>query len=62
MKKTTNQPLTKLANAAFQQAAKKVVQRAEESGTPVIIWEHEAMKVMQPRKARSTRKEKGASS
>ena len=39
MKKVTEQPLTKLANAAFRQAARKVIQRAEESGTPVIVWE-----------------------
>ena len=26
-------------NAAFQQAAKKVLQRARQTGTPIVIWE-----------------------
>ena len=37
MKKPTDLPLTKLADAAFHQAAQKVIERAEESGTPVIV-------------------------
>ncbi len=44
MKKTTDQPLTKLADAAFEQAAQKVIERAQQSGTPVIVWEDEAVK------------------
>lgn len=48
MKKTTKQPLTKLADAAFEQAAQKVVKRAEESGTPVIVWEEDAVKEVAP--------------
>jgi NCAIR mutase (PurE)-related protein len=39
MKKTTEPSLTKLANAAFRQAARKVIQRAKETGTPIIVWE-----------------------
>ena len=31
--------LSSKANAAFQQAAKKVIQRARQNGTPIIIWE-----------------------
>lgn len=60
MKKTTEQPLTKLADAAFQQAAQKVIERAEESGTPVIVWEDEAVKEMEPRKPPKARKAKEA--
>jgi hypothetical protein len=39
MKKIPEQALTKLANAAFRQAAREVIRRAKESGTPVIVWE-----------------------
>jgi hypothetical protein len=58
VKKKVDQTLTELADAAFRQAAQKVIQRAEESGTPVIIWEHGAIKQLEPRKARRTRKKK----
>ncbi len=58
MKKSTEQPLTKLADAAFEQAAKKVIERAEESGTPVIVWEDESVKEMEPRKVSKIRKAK----
>jgi hypothetical protein len=37
MKKKPDHPLTKLAEAAFRQTAKKIIKRAKESGTPVII-------------------------
>ena len=50
MKKTTNQSLTKLADAAFKQAAKKVIERARESGTPVIVWENESVTRIEPQK------------
>ena len=55
MKKPTDQPLTKLADAAFQQAAKKVIKRAKESGTPVIVWEHGSIKEVDPRKLRKSK-------
>jgi len=32
--------LTKKANAAFRQAAAKVVERARQTGTTVIVWEN----------------------
>ena len=31
--------LTGLANAAFQRAAAVVIERAKQTGTPVIVWE-----------------------
>ena len=31
--------LSSKANAAFQQAAKKVLQQARQTGTPIVIWE-----------------------
>ena len=58
MKKSTEQPLTKLADAAFEQAAQKVIERAEESGTPVIVWEDESVKEVEPRKVPKIRKTK----
>ena len=58
MKKSTEQPLTKLADAAFEQAAQKVIERAEESGTPVIVWEDESVKEVEPRKVPKIRKAK----
>lgn len=58
MKKSTEQPLTKLADAAFEQAAKKVIERAKESGTPVIVWEDESVKEVEPRKVSKMRKTK----
>lgn len=55
MKKKTDQPLTKLADAAFQQAARKVIELAERTGTPVIVWKDENVKEVEPRKSRSAR-------
>jgi len=58
MKKPTESPLTKLAEAAFRQAAKKVIKRAKESGTPLIIWEDGVVKRVEPRNALKRRKRK----
>jgi hypothetical protein len=49
MKKRVNEGLTKLADAAFEQAAQKVIERAEESGTPVIVCVDEEVKAVDPR-------------
>jgi len=53
MKNKREQTLTKLADAAFEQAAQKVIELAEESGTPVILWEHETVTAVDPRKRRA---------
>ena len=58
MEKSTENPLAKLVEAALLQAAKKVVKRAKESGTPVIIWEDEKIKRVEPRNLRKIRKRK----
>ncbi|HEX3450790.1 MAG TPA: hypothetical protein VHS97_21225 [Isosphaeraceae bacterium] len=50
MKKATENRLTKLADAAFEQAARKVIKRANECGTVVIVWEDEELKKVDPRK------------
>jgi hypothetical protein len=55
VKKKIDQTLTKLANAAFQRAAEKVIDRAEDAGTPVIVWQHEAVTELDPRNTRARR-------
>jgi hypothetical protein len=37
---TENAALLANADAAFRQAAMKVIERARQTGTPVIIWEN----------------------
>jgi len=32
-------PLLSKADAAFRQAAKKIIQRARQTHTPVVVWE-----------------------
>jgi hypothetical protein len=56
VKKAPENPLTKLADAAFRQAAQKVIKRAKEAGTSVIIWEDEQIKSVKPRKQRKNTK------
>jgi hypothetical protein len=53
MKKRIDGGLTKLADAAFEQAARKVIERAEESGTPVIVCVNQEVKALKPRAARN---------
>ena len=48
MKKRSDQPLTKLADAAFEQAARKVIERAKATGTPVIVWKDAAVREVEP--------------
>ncbi len=50
-----HQELTKLANAAFRQAAREVIERAEQTGTPVIIWKHGVLTKVDPREIKSGR-------
>ena len=57
MKKQTEQGLTKLADAAFEQAAQNVIQRAENSGTPVIVCINEKVIAVQPQLLRNRRKQ-----
>lgn len=48
MKKRIDQTLTKRADAAFQLAAQQVIRRARQTATPVIVWEDEAVKELDP--------------
>ena len=38
-KQVQDMPLLSKADAAFRQAAKKIIQRARQTGTPVVVWE-----------------------
>jgi hypothetical protein len=40
MSDETRDSLTATANAAFRQAAAKVIEQAQRTGTSVIVWEH----------------------
>lgn len=44
MERTDSRTMTELADAAFQQAAKKVIEKAIQTKTPVIVWEDGAIK------------------
>ncbi len=46
MKKQTKVSMTKLADAAFKRAAQEVLKRAEDTGTPAIVWENGAVKAI----------------
>jgi len=43
------QSMTELANAAFREAAKKVIRRAIETNTPVIVYEDGKLLKLDPR-------------
>ena len=38
-KQVQDMPLLSKADAAFRQAAKKIIQRARQTHTPVLVWE-----------------------
>jgi len=43
-KQVQDMPLSSKADAAFRQAAKKIIQRARQTGTPVVVWEEGHLK------------------
>jgi hypothetical protein len=45
MSAETGKTLTEKADAAFRQAAANVIERARQTGTPVIVWENGQVKV-----------------
>jgi hypothetical protein len=65
-----NDSLTEKADAAFRPAARKVIERARQTGKPVILWaagrviERTAEELQGPRarEARTTRTRKGRNS
>jgi hypothetical protein len=56
IKTITDASLTKLAEAAFKRAARKVLERAKSTGTPVIVWENNHIRKLKPRPKCSPRK------
>ena len=40
--------LSKLADAAFKRVAVRVIERAKQTGTPVIVWEEGRIKAVPP--------------
>ena len=38
-KKVQDMPLLSKADVAFRQAAKKIIERARQTHTPVVVWE-----------------------
>jgi hypothetical protein len=40
MSDDTGESLTRKINAAFRQAARTVIDRARQTGTPIILWEN----------------------
>jgi hypothetical protein len=44
----TDGSLSEKADAAFEQAARKVVERARQTGTPVVVWEDDHVTELPP--------------
>lgn len=47
-KSRTIDALTEKADAAFPQAMVKVIEKAKQTGTPIIIWENGQVKEVSP--------------
>ena len=48
MPEPTDQSLKAKADAAFRQAAAKVVRLARQTGTPIIVWERGGIRAIDP--------------
>ncbi len=48
MSERTPEALRKLAEIAFRRAAAKVILRARQTGTPVIVWEDDQIRYRSP--------------
>jgi len=51
MPEPTDQSLTAKADAAFRQAAAKVIRLARQTGTPVIVWDRDEIRAISPDEA-----------
>ena len=51
-KNSSHEELTELADAAFLQAAYKVVERAKQTGTKVIVWKNGKLTELDPSEIR----------
>jgi hypothetical protein len=56
MKRRPDDRLTRLANAAFRRAARKVIERAEATGTPVIVCVNGEVRAVPPRAVKTATK------
>jgi hypothetical protein len=56
-KKADDTSMSSKVDAAFRQAAAKVVQRAKQTGTPVILWEDGRVKEVPPEQVELTTRE-----
>ena len=45
---TTEGSLSEKADAAFERVVKKVLERARQTGTPVVLWQDEQVKLIPP--------------
>jgi len=45
---TTDGSLSEKADAAFERVVKKVLERARQTGTPVVLWQDEQVKLIRP--------------
>ena len=52
MANSPEHPILTLANAAFVQVTWKVIERAEQTGTPVIVWENGRVTKLDPQTVR----------
>ena len=48
MPEHTEPSLTALADAAFRQAAAKLIRRAKQTGTPLIVWDGNQVRAIPP--------------
>ncbi len=48
MKKAPKSKMTKLAEAAFREASRDVIERARQAGTKLIIWKDGAVRKVDP--------------
>lgn len=52
MKKIREDSFVKLAEAAFEQAMRNVIEQAERTGTQIIVWENGAIRAKTAKQAR----------
>ncbi|GAC1451757.1 MAG: hypothetical protein NVSMB9_36710 [Isosphaeraceae bacterium] len=43
--------LTDLADAAFRRATAQVIRKAQQTGTPIILWECDELRIIRPEDA-----------
>ena len=56
MKKPRSRSIEKLAKAAFEQAAETVIDRAQRTGTPVLLWKNGRVHAVKPEETEFARK------